>query len=156
MTVTYEAGEGGRIEGEAEQTIEKGSATTEVTAVADEGYEFTQWSDGKKEATRSDSNVTKDVQYTAEFVKKDEPVNPPEEKVTVTYEAGKGGKIQGTAEQTIDKGADTTEVTAVADPGYTFNKWSDGVTSAKRIDRGVTASKKVTALFTENPAPTRM
>ena len=153
VTVTYEAGEGGRIEGEAEQTIEKGSATTEVTAVADEGYEFTQWSDGKKEATRSDSNVTKDVQYTAEFVKKDEPVNPPEEKVTVTYEAGKGGKIQGTAEQTIDKGADTTEVTAVADPGYTFNKWSDGVTSAKRIDRGVTASKKVTALFTENPAP---
>ena len=112
-----------------------------------------QWSDGNKEAARSDSNVTEDVQYTAEFVKKDEPVNPPEEKVTVTYEAGKGGKIQGTTEQTIDKGADTTEVTAVADPGYTFSKWSDGVTSAKRTDRGVTASKEVTALFTENAAP---
>ncbi len=70
VTVTYAAGKGGKIEGEAVQTIEKGSATTEVTAVADEGYEFVQWSDGNKEAARSDSNVTEDVRYTAEFMKK--------------------------------------------------------------------------------------
>ena len=76
----------------------------------------------------------------------------PVEKVTVTYTAGIGGRIEGTTIQTIDKGGSTTEVTAVADAGYTFSKWSDGVTSPKRTDANVTESKTVTAEFTKNPS----
>lgn len=153
VTVTYEAEEGGRIEGSAVQAIEKGSATTQVTAVAEEGYEFKEWSDGKKEAARTDSNVTEDVTYTAKFAKKDNEVpdpKPEKEQVTVTYLAEEGGRIEGTAVQTIEKGADTTQVTAVANAGYTFSKWSDGVTTAARKDTNVTASRQVRALFTKN------
>lgn len=149
VTVTYAAGEGGRIQGTAVQTIEKGGSTTQVTAVADEGYEFSKWSDGKTEASRSDSQVTEDVTYTAEFVKKSE---PSKEEVTVTYEAGEGGRIEGTAVQIIEKGGSTTEVTAVANAGYTFSKWSDGVTTAKRSDKDVSLTKKVTAIFVKDTA----
>ena len=147
-TVTYEAGEGGRIEGEAVQTIVKGESTTQVTAVADEGYEFVKWDDGNTQAARTDSNVQEDATYTAIFQKVEQPA--PAEKVTVTYVAGEGGKITGTAVQTIDKGGSTAQVTAVANEGYTFSKWSDGVTTAQRTDTNVTASKTVTAQFTNN------
>ena len=54
-TVEYIAGEGGRIEGEAVQTAFTGDRTKEIIAVADEGYIFVGWSDGRKYADRSDS-----------------------------------------------------------------------------------------------------
>lgn len=146
-TVTYQAGEGGRIEGTAVQKVDEGESTQEVTAVAEEGYVFTGWNDGKKEAVRSDSNVTEDVTYTAQFEKKQE---PSVENVTVEYVAGEGGSIAGTTTQVIEKGGDTTQVTAVALAGYTFSKWSDGVTTASRSDKNVTASMKVTAIFTKD------
>ena len=76
-----------------------------------------------------------------------------EEKVTVEYAAQTGGKISGTAVQTIVKGGSTAEVTAVADTGYSFTGWSDGIKTAKRSDRNVTASKKLTANFTKNQTP---
>lgn len=148
VTVTYIAGEGGRIEGTAVQNIGVGESTTAVTAVADPGYEFAGWSDGKTEAVRSDSNVLRDASYQAMFRKAAQPA----QKVTVTYHAGVGGRIAGTTVQTIDKGGSTTEVAAVADAGYTFSKWSDGVTSPKRTDANVTESKTVTAEFTKNPS----
>lgn len=147
VTVTYLAQEGGRIEGTAVQTIEKGTDTTQVKAVANEGYEFTGWSDGLTDAARSDKCVTEDATYTAQFVRKE---GPAKETVTVEYTAGEGGKIEGTAVQIIEKGGSTTEVTAVANTGYTFSKWSDGVVTARRTDTGVTASKKVTAVFVKN------
>lgn len=149
VTVNYVAEEGGKIQGNATQTIPRSGKTEEVTAVAEEGYVFTGWSDGKTEAVRSDSNVTENVTYTAKFAKKSE---PSVEKVTVEYVAGEGGSIQGTATQVIEKGGNTTQVTAVALAGYTFSKWSDGVTMASRSDRNVTASMKVTAIFTKNAA----
>lgn len=70
VTITYEIDEGGIIEGDEEQVIaldEKGFATSEiVTAVADEGYVFKEWSDGNKSPSRSD--VTQDdIVYTAIF-----------------------------------------------------------------------------------------
>ena len=158
VTVQYFAGTGGRIEGETKQTIVRGESTQEVMAVPEEGYEFMRWSDGYTQARRSDANVQDDANYEAFFRKVD--VSEPEETVTVTYVAGDGGRIEGTAIQTIVKGGNTTEVTAVANAGYVFSKWSDGVTTAKRVDQNVTVSKKVTAEFTKiqvtepDPEPT--
>ena len=51
------------------------------------------------------------------------------------------------------KGGSTTEVTATANTGYTFTGWSDGVKTAKRSDRNITASKKLTANFTKIQTP---
>lgn len=67
--------------------------------------------------------------------------------VTVLYKAGTGGKISGDAVQEIEKGGKTSIVTAKANSGYVFSRWSDGATVAARSDMNVTASKTVTAMF---------
>ena len=67
--------------------------------------------------------------------------------VTVNYMAAEGGRIDGENSQEIELGGDTTVVTAVADKGYQFVKWSDGVTVFKRTDIDVTQDVIVTAIF---------
>ena len=68
---------------------------------------------------------------------------------TVTFQAGKGGSIQGENIQKITKGADTSYVEAVADSGYEFKIWSDGVTAARRNVTEVKADITLTAEFNE-------
>ncbi len=68
----------------------------------------------------------------------------------LTYKAGKGGKIASDATQAVPYGQDGKPVTAVADPGYRFVKWSDGVTTATRVDKKIQADLTVTAQFAED------
>ncbi len=65
--LTYIAGDYGSIEGSVSQSVFYGNAGTEVTAVADNGYHFVQWSDGLTDATRTDINITSNIEVTAEF-----------------------------------------------------------------------------------------
>lgn len=58
----------GYINGETVQVIEKNGSGTEVTAVANVGYEFVGWSDGVKTASRTETNVTQNKNLTAIFV----------------------------------------------------------------------------------------
>ena len=74
FTVNYLVySEGGRIEGETTQIIEKGKNTTQVTAVPDEGYVFYKWTDESGEeafgvsATRMEFNVQQDLSFYAVF-----------------------------------------------------------------------------------------
>ena len=67
VSVTYEVGEGGYIDGEADQLIPMGSSTSMVVAVADEGFEFQGWDDDYANPDRADSGVTEDVVYVAIF-----------------------------------------------------------------------------------------
>jgi hypothetical protein len=69
---------------------------------------------------------------------------------TLTYSAGTGGTISGTSPQSVSPGGSGTAVTAVANPGYHFMSWSDGVLTAARTDSSVTANKSVTASFAIN------
>ena len=66
---------------------------------------------------------------------------------TLTYTAGAGGTIQGSATQTVQYGQSGTEVEAKPNEGYKFVKWSDGRTTAKRTDSNVQANLSVTAEF---------
>jgi uncharacterized repeat protein (TIGR02543 family)/MYXO-CTERM domain-containing protein len=50
----------------------------------------------------------------------------------------------------VAHGASGSQVTAVANTGYTFASWSDGNTSATRTDSNVTGNLSVTATFTQN------
>ena len=69
ITITYAVASGeGLIEGDDVQIIEKGASTTEVIAVADDGFAFKQWSDGNTEPARSDIDLTEDLLLEAEFV----------------------------------------------------------------------------------------
>ncbi|MDR0751187.1 MAG: InlB B-repeat-containing protein [Christensenellaceae bacterium] len=67
--IKYLALEGGSIEGDAEQHVPSGGSATSVRANPDEGYRFVEWSDGVKQAQRTDLMVSQDKQLSASFAK---------------------------------------------------------------------------------------
>lgn len=71
----------------------------------------------------------------------------PSPKINLTYSASQGGEIIGEVNQSVECGASGTEVTAQAYEGYEFVEWSDGVTTATRIDESITKDISVTAKF---------
>ncbi|WP_238178037.1 InlB B-repeat-containing protein [Paenibacillus contaminans] len=68
-------------------------------------------------------------------------------KYTLSYSAGAGGTVEGTAPQTVLHGGSGSPVTAVPGTGYRFVKWSDGYTGAVRTDTNVSGNINVTAQF---------
>ncbi len=66
---------------------------------------------------------------------------------TLTYTAGTGGTITGTSPQYVDNGANGNTVSAVANAGYAFSSWSDGVLTASRTDLAIAADLTVSASF---------
>jgi len=140
-TLTYLAGENGSIKGVSTQTVDHGGTGSRVTAVPTDGYHFESWSDGLAVAGRIDSDVTADLSVRAGFA-----IN----RYTLTYEAEENGSIDGVSLQTVDHGSAGTPVTAVADKGFHFVSWSDGVPTAQRIDSNVINELTVSALFEIN------
>ncbi len=138
-SLIYTAGEGGSIEGDVCQTVHNGESGTEVVAVAGDGFEFVQWSDGVTTQSRTDKNISHDINVTARFAKV--------EYFTITYDAGEGGSIEGLTQQTVKSGESGQEVTAVPNEGYRFVKWSDGNSSYIRYDENITSSINVIAEF---------
>ena len=74
---------------------------------------------------------------------------PPEPlpKYTLTYSAAKGGELIGETEQTVEQGSSGEMVIAVADEGFVFLGWSDGVATPYRVDEDVKRNVKVEARF---------
>jgi MOSC domain-containing protein YiiM len=140
-TVTYMAEEHGSIDGASPQKVNHGGSGRPITAVPAEGYHFVNWSDGVDTARRIDSEVTADLAVTASFA-----IN----RYTLTYAAEENGTIEGTTPQTVAHGGDGSAVTAVARKGYHFVNWSDGLTSAQRVDSKVTSDLTVSAVFAVN------
>ena len=67
IPVTYTVNEGGYIDGETDQLVEPGGATTPVVAVADDGWVFVGWDDGYSELERFETNVTNALYFEALF-----------------------------------------------------------------------------------------
>ncbi|MBO5240049.1 MAG: hypothetical protein J6B56_01325 [Clostridia bacterium] len=65
--LTYEALEGGIIEGELFQVVDEGEDGTPVLAVADDEWVFVAWSDGNEDPYRTDLNVTENMEIFATF-----------------------------------------------------------------------------------------
>lgn len=68
VILTYTTDGNGSIEGTATQTITQGSDGTTVTAVANPGFIFSNWSDNSTSTTRTDTNILSDIVVTANFV----------------------------------------------------------------------------------------
>ena len=134
----YRAEVGGYIAGNKTQKVLRGQNGDEITAVADNEYEFVKWSDGVPDAVRRDFCVQSDLDVTAIFT----PF-----KYEVRYCAEEGGYIEGVTTQIIDYYSETQEVTAVPYDGYVFKEWSDGLTTDKRIDFHIRESVIKTAVF---------
>lgn len=147
FTLKYTPGAGGTITGSTTQVLTAGATGTKVTAQPKTGYVFKGWSDGVKTAERTDK-ATVNLTVTALFEKA--PTS-----FRLSYQAGQGGSVQGSSEQTVTEGSSGSSVKAVADPGYLFDSWSDGVTSAERTD-SPTADLTVTARFKADPSYMRI
>ncbi len=65
----------------------------------------------------------------------------------LTYTAGNNGTLTGDSSQTVNHGANATEVEAVPVVGYHFTSWSDGAIANPRRDTDVTSGITVTANF---------
>ena len=128
----------GGIEGSPRQYVRAGEDARAVEAEAKEGYKFIGWSDGVKSAWRQDKDIQGDMTVYAEFEK---------EKYEVRYTAGEGGRIEGKPEQEVAYREDGEPVTAVAEFGYMFVKWSDGNESAERQDTRIKEPLEVAAEF---------
>lgn len=137
FSLTYIAGEGGSLGGVANQSIIFGEDGDKITAIPNAGYRFVGWSDGVTQSSRIDQDVTSTITVTALF-----------ERITLKaiYNADIGGTIVGQREQTVLWGELSEQVCAIADDGYRFAGWSDGITSPARADL-LEDDLRVTAFF---------
>ena len=142
FTLAYTAGPNGSINGSTPQLVENAADGSAVTAVADPGYHFVNWSDGLTVNPRIESSVTADINVTANFEI---------DTFTLSYTAGPNGSISGPSSQVVEHGADGAAVTALADSGYHFVNWSDGSTDNPRADTGVMGNVAVIANFEVDP-----
>ena len=117
--VTFAAGPNGTLSGSTIQTIPHGSSSTQVTATADTGYHFVNWTGDNGFATTTDnpltvSNVTSTHAISAHFA-----ANP--HTLTVNTAGAGSGEVGGGG--TYDFGS-VHPVTATSNPGSTFTGWS--------------------------------
>ena len=66
-TLHYSAGAHGSLTGNDNQTVAYGADGSEITAVPDEGYHFTKWSDDSTNNPRTDQSVSENIDVTANF-----------------------------------------------------------------------------------------
>ena len=111
-TLTYIAGSNGSVTGTLSQTVNSGGSGTTVTAVANSGYHFTQWSDGVISASRTDTNVQSNNSYTAMFVA---------DSHTVVFNANGGS---GTMSNEVENAATALTLNAFAYTHFNFNGWN--------------------------------
>lgn len=69
------------------------------------------------------------------------------EKYSVRYLETEGGKIIGKLEQTVKEGKNGSRVEAIADEGYVFVAWSDGLTRTFRRDGPISEDLELYPIF---------
>lgn len=144
-TLIYSAASNGMIYGPKVQKVADGDNGQPVTAVAEAGYHFEKWNDGRVDNPRIDTDVKADSTVVAQFA-----INT----LTLRYGAAAGGSISsGDVEQQVYFGEDGTPVTAEANEGYMFVRWSDGRTDNPRTDTNVQNDVDVEAIFVYGREP---
>lgn len=111
IILSYVAGSGGSIQGADKQVLEAGADGSTVTAVAAEGYQFVEWSDGNQNAERTDKNVLRSYKYQAVFERTGITVS---EHLVADYEMayGAGGVLENKASGIGRLDAKLTGITA--------------------------------------------
>ncbi len=149
----YDIEGNGTILGEPYQTVEYGESGTAVTAIPAEHYVFEMWSDGNRDATRTDIDVRYNKLITAVFKK---------ETFTVRYDTNTtalgmikdldSGWKSGFFEFKVEYGEDAPHVLTYSlqnlnNEDYEFFYWSDGVTTRERQDTNITSDMTFTAYY---------
>lgn len=105
-------------------------SSVQLTATANTGYNFTQWSDGVTTNPRT-VTVNADASYEAQFALQ-------QFTVTVAANPAEGGTVTGGGVYDYNS---TATIAATANSGYEFVEWNDHNTNASRI---VTVTEDVT------------
>ena len=116
-------------------TFFKYGETITVSAIANKGYYFTQWSDGETSNPRT-LTLTGDVEFEAQF-------GVYQYKIMLQSNNPAMGNVSGSG--TFDYNT-TNTITATANPNHLFVNWSDGVTDNPR-QLLLTKDTVVTAIF---------
>ena len=139
-TLSYSAGAGGSLTGNTNQTVQHGQDGSAVTAVPDTGYDFVEWSDGSTDNPRTDTNVTANIDVTASFALNE---------YTLTVNTEGNGTVGIDPDEATHLHGDVVELTATADPGWTFAGWSGDLSGTDNpANLVMDANKTVTATFT--------
>lgn len=141
-TVTFDSNGGSIVQSQAVVSGDTATAPPDPTKA---GHVFKGWfADSAFTTTFNFSSaITADITLYAKWTANH----------TLTYLAGAGGSVSGTTVQVIEHGGGGSEVTAVANSGYRFAKWSDDSLANPRTDTNVTADLTVTALFEPGLGP---
>jgi hypothetical protein len=109
-----------------------------IEAIANTGYNFSQWNDGNTDNPRS-ITVTQDTTFAATFVV----ATQTRFHVTVTVNNGAMGRVTGEGDYVENT---TATIEAIPNQGYRFVEWNDGNTqNPRRIT--VTQDITLTAIF---------
>lgn len=134
-------------------TVNEGASIT-LTATANEGYVFVNWTLNGEEVSSNSTyttTATADAEYTANFKESKEPNTPAE--VTIKAESTIGGNatVNGMAEITVTAGS-AVSLEAIPDEGYIFVEWRNGIdiVSTNAFFSTTAQSDKIyTAIFIE-------
>jgi uncharacterized repeat protein (TIGR02543 family) len=147
-TVRFIAGQGGRVDGDARQTVIYGENSSPVMAVPEFGYEFAGWTGDYTGVANplTITNVTSDMTVTANFELL--PVT-----YTVNFISGTGGRIDGNSMQIVEQGGSCLPVKALPGLGYKFDRWIGDYAGEENplTITNVTSDMTVTAKFTLLP-----
>jgi hypothetical protein len=127
-TLSYAAGSHGSITGSTTQYVQSGNNGTAVTAVPDNGYIFSQWSDSVTDNPRTDTIVTGNISVTAQFTQGHVVTNPPAS-TTVVLSSNNSTDVTSDAQtgsQTVVVGKSGSYQVATFDVSFTSDHdWSD-------------------------------
>ena len=147
IAVSANPSNGGTVTGGG--TYNQGASCT-VTATANSGYTFTNWTEGGNVVSTNASytfNVTGNRTLVANFTAQ----APTTYTISVSANPSNGGTVTGGG--TYNQGASCT-VTATANSGYTFTNWTEGsnvVSTNASYTFNVTGNRTLVANFTAQP-----
>jgi len=155
------------------KNVSSGTAGPKITAVPNEGYRFSDWSDGHSDSVRIDvaqKDITAYARFSRISVNPTDPSDPSDPngggkttKYTLSYEAvGNGRLIRDDTDVdvihkiTVDSGSAGPTIAPTPNKNYRFLNWSDGYPDSARKDVAVKSISVFArfALITTTPNPT--
>ena len=138
LTIHYQAAEGGSVTADQETIasadLANGAVPSGAEAIASEGYDFVNWTEGDAVVSESayfvpsiTADMSGELVYTANFAAQQMTEETAAHMVLAEYAASEGGSVSRTSE-TVDvnaAGASFQGAEALANEGYCFTGWKD-------------------------------
>lgn len=118
-----------------------------IAAIPAPGWRFVEWATTTAATIDQPMSAQTEVRLSADAVVTAHFAEIPPEPFRLTYRSGPGGTISGPTGQSVAEGQDGAPVEASPDAGAVFDRWSDGVASARRQDTHLDGNIEVEARF---------